>query len=276
MKKTIDHLQIHEGDMQKHHEAAIKKHKNLVPYTKGADMTKYGAAIIGKESATFSKNLTSEQKRDFIMSKIFAQLHAEYATKDKKEGESGKEWYKAYGLCLEHLGYAIDGFSFGRLQSSKTNASISDAAIDALIAAAIFTIPGAEIAAGNAVRKSLSAIKAVDESDDNKTTFFSRSAGHAGEVKFQISAGSANEAGNLSAVLGAYHTTNSTENDNILWVSWQSNNQSVWYSSQMIELDSQIFSYLRTSILKRVEKYLLKYVQLMPIEDENVDGFALK
>ena len=267
MKKTIDHLQIHEGDMQKHHEKAIKKHKNLVPFTLDLDTTKYGSAVIGKEVASFSSNLTQRQRLDFIMSKIFAQLHAEYVSKGSMEGESGKVWYKAYGRCLSHIGYAIDGFSFGELQSTKTNASISESAIEALIAAAIFTIPGAEVAAGNAIRKSLSAIKSADKDGDGEATFFSHSAGHAGEVKFQISAGTLNEAGNVSSVLGAYLTTNSQENTNILWTSWKSSNQSVWYSSQMVELDNEVFSYIRSSMLNRVKKYMEKYVKFVKLAD---------
>ena len=268
MKKTIDHLLLHEGEMEKHHEKAIQKHKNLVPFDINLDTSEYGGAIIGKEVASFSSKMTDRQRLDFIMTKIFAQLHAEHEAKGSMEGESGKIWYKAYARCLSHVGYAIDGFSFGELESHKADASISEVAIQALIAAAIFTIPGAEVAAGNAVRKSLSAIKVADKDGDGKVTFFSHSASHAGEVKFQISAGTLNEAGNVSAVLGAYLTKNSKENTDFLWMSWSSSSQSVWYSSQMIELDDEVFSYIRSSMLERVKKFMIKYVKLIPLADD--------
>ena len=236
-------------------ELADSRHVNFPEITAltALDASKDSA---GKESGfvdagslvSFVSGVSEQSQADVLNSTLLAQLAA---NKKYDREQEAREWYKFYINVLENIGWVLQGFTFTKYQGAGGSLTCEKAVIDILSAVAT----GDQQAV---VAATIDALKNLS-SRDNRVVLFERESHNLHQGNFQIS--SAQESGGVVSMATAAMELNSNEKiTKVLFFSWETATTDLYYGSQMINLNLDVYDQIRGDIVKKLGDKAKKFI----------------
>jgi hypothetical protein len=184
-----------------------------------------------------------------LNSTLLAQLAANFAF--DRENQT-VQWYQKYIEVLENVGWVLQGFAFAKFNSASASFTMDKVVLN--IIAAIAT--GSQLAV---VAPTLDALRKADQGDKALTILDTGgSSGPAGN--FQISGVTIDSDKNTAMTLGSFYYKATENRTRFLFWEWKSTSVNMYYSSQSITLNDQIYAMVRTEVVKKLGDNAKKYI----------------
>jgi hypothetical protein len=217
--------------------------------TLSAANEKESANSVAGSTVSFVAGFPALQKYDVLNSTLLAQLAANYAFDRETATE---QWYRKYLEVLENVGWVLQGFSFAKFNSASAEFTMDKVVLNVI--AAIAT--GGQLAV---VSATLAALRNAGEGDRALTIFDTNgSSGAAGN--FQISGATVDPDKNVSMTLGSFYFKSTEHRSRFLFWSWASTQVNMYYSSQSVTLNDQIYAMVRQAVIEKLGANAQKYI----------------
>ena len=203
---------------------------------------------------SFTDKVKGQQKDDVLNSALFAQLAAEY--KYDRETQTD-DWYKYYAYVLENIGYVMQDFQFQEYQAGGGKFTMDKVVLDIL--AAIAT--DSEVAVA---QKVLNALKNMAGSD-GRIVLFEHSTYKDQAGSFQIIPCNQDDSGQVVMGLVGFHFTARKSSTRFLFFEWDSESIDIYQSAQVVTLNLDVFSAVRSSIVTRLGDKAKTFVMNIPL-----------
>lgn len=214
------------------------------------------ASVVGGSLASFTANLTGQDRSDTKNATLFAQLASDYAFNRQTQP---MEWYDNYVDVLSQIGWNRPGFNFSTYTSSGTTVKMDEAVLTIIAGMAT----GNEIAMINATMESLKEL-----SDDSKqmTVWDSKSSDGA-KGNFQILPCTREDNGDVAMILTGMQFTAKHSEKRFLWFSWKSDSIDIEQAAARFVLNEDVYKTVRAAILEKLGERATKYVAEIPLGD---------
>ena len=203
---------------------------------------------------SFTDNVKGQQKDDVLNAALFSQLAAEYKYDREKETD---EWYKYYAYVLENIGWVMQDFQFQEYQAGGGKFTMDKVVLDILGAIAT----DSEVAVAEEV---LNALKSMADSDGRIVLFehssYSNQAG-----SFQVIPCNQDDSGQVVMGLVGFHFKSTQSSTRFLFFEWDSSSIDIYKSSQVVTLDLDVFSAVRSNIEQRLGDKAKTFVANIPL-----------
>lgn len=207
------------------------------------------ANAVDGSTVSFVSGFPTVQKNDVLNSTLLAQLAANFAYDRETETE---QWYRKYLEVLENVGWVLQGFAFAKYNSASASFTM-DKVVLTIIAALATQVQLAVVTATlNALRQAGDSDKALEVFDAGG------SSGPAGN--FQISGATCDPDKNTSMTLGSFYFRTTEHRARFLFWEWNSQSTNMYYSSQSVTLNDQIYATVRQAVIDKLGENALKYV----------------
>lgn len=202
--------------------------------------TPAAASVDAGQVIAFSPDVTASDHAAVLNSCLLAQLAA-----SKKYDREKKpiEWYGHYSTVLSYCGWVLNGFRFDEYKASSASFGIDTFMLNLLAGLATGSMLSTVTAAINFL-KSLS-------TSDPRSALFSHNSHSGKDGNFQIGACFRNS-GLLTMGLGCSYFSASQAADNFFFLHFESSNSQIYFSTQNITLDLDVYDSVRTAIVKKL------------------------
>lgn len=215
--------------------------------------TPKSASVDAGQVIAFSPDVTAGDKAAVLNSCLLAQLAATYQY--DRETETVK-WYDFYNNVLTNCGWMLNGFQFHEYQSSSASFGIDTFMVNLLAGLATGSMLSTVTAAINFL-KSLSAT-------DPRSLIFDHNSHSGKNGNFQLSACFRNS-NLLTMSLGCSYFSASQSADNFFFLHFESANSHIYFSTQNITLDMDVFNQVKDDIVKKLGNKAKSFIQDLDI-----------
>ena len=203
---------------------------------------------------SFTDKVMGQQKDDVLNAALFSQLAAEY--KYNRETQTD-DWYKYYTNVLENIGWVMQDFTFERYQNSGGKFTMDAVVIDIL--AAIATDD--ELAVAQEV---LAALKSMSDKD-GRIVLFEHNSFNDQAGSFQIIPCSQDDSGQVVMGLAGFHFQEKESQTRFLFFEWDSASIDIYKSTQVVTLDQDVYTNVRSTIVSRLGDKAKQFVANIPL-----------
>ena len=214
------------------------------------------ASVVGGSLASFTANLTGQNRSDTKNATLFAQLAADAAFDRQSQP---MEWYHQYVEVLSQIGWNRPGFNFSSYTSGGTTVQLDQA---------VLTILGG-LATANEIAMVAATMEALKEmSDDSKQmTVWDSKSSDGSKGNFQILPCTREDNGDVAMILTGMQFTAHHSEKRFLWFSWSSDSIKIVQAAARFVLNEDIYKEVRKAIVERLGERATKYVAEIPLGD---------
>jgi hypothetical protein len=214
------------------------------------------ASVVGGSLASFTANLTGQNRSDTKNATLFAQLAADAAFNRQSQP---MEWYDQYVEVMSQIGWNRPGFSFSNYTSGGTTVKLDEA---------VLTILGS-LATANEIAMVSATMEALkDLSDDSKQmTVWDSKSSDGKKGNFQILPCVREDNGDVAMILTGMKFTAHHSESRFLWFSWSSDSIEIEQAAARFVLNEDVYKTVREAILERLGERATKYVAEIPLGD---------
>lgn len=226
-----------------------------------ADVPQSGpaAAIDAGSLLSFTANVSGGHRSDALNSTLIAQLNSDKLF-NRFDADQLIPWYQNYTSVLSHLGWDIQNFNFEHYQASGSTMSVSSALLDILGG----VLSGAEL---KMVAAELQSLAALERNNDPWYQVWDQTTHDQSNCNFQMGSCDDNNGAvnTLAMKLSAYSLKTSSRATRFLWVDYQSSSTDLMYADQVCTLDEDVYSAVRTAVIKKLGDKATQYVANLDI-----------
>lgn len=216
--------------------------------------TGQAAAVDAGSLVSFTANVSPQHRSDALNSTLIAQLNSDklYSRFDPKQLIP---WYQNYTTVLANLGWDIQDFEFEHYQASGSTLSVSSAVLDVLGA----VLSGDDLAM---VASELKSLDALSQNNDPWYDVWDSTTHDQSNCNFQLSSCDDNNGAvdTLVMKLSGYSLQTQTQATRFLWTSYESSSTDLLYASQICTLDEDVYSQVRTAVIKKLGANAAAYI----------------
>ena len=203
---------------------------------------------------SFTNGVKGQQKDDVLNAALFSQLAAEYQYNRETETT---QWYNYYANVMEKIGWVMQDFEFQHYQAGGGKFSMDKVVIEILSAIAT----GNEIAVAQEV---LSALKNLAD-DDGRIVLFEHHSYNNQAGNFQIMPCNQDESGQVVMAMAGFHFKAKEDRTKFLFFEWDSDGIDIYKSVQVVTLDLDVYSVVRSNIVQRLGDQAKQLVDNIPL-----------
>ena len=203
---------------------------------------------------SFTNRVKGQQKDDVLNAALFGQLAAEYQYNRETQTV---QWYNYYSDVMEKIGWVMQDFEFQHYQVSGGKFSMDKVVIDILSAIAT----GDEIVVATEV---LSALKNLAD-DDGRIVLFEHHSYNNQAGNFQIIPCNQDDSGQVVMALAGFHFQAKQDTTKFLFFEWDSDSVDIYKSVQVVTLNQDVYSAVRSSIVSRLGDQAKTLVDNIPL-----------
>ncbi len=214
------------------------------------------AYVVGGSTVSYVGGVSAQQQQDVNNSTLLAALAANYQYDRETQTE---DWYRYYQNVLENLGWDIQSFGFARYTEDDKSIKLDKSAL-AIISA---------MASGNELTVLEQTLEALEDSnpDSDQVSIF-ESNGSEGEAgNFQLSTASTDMNGNVNMALGAFYFKATTHKNRFLFITWESQSISLYFSASRILLVEEIYATVRQDVIDALGDNAQNFVANLQLAD---------
>lgn len=202
---------------------------------------------------SFTSTLKGQQKSDVLNSTLFAQLAA---TKKHDRYKDTENWYKEFANVLNIVGWVLQGFKFDQYRSSEDSFNISQITLELLS-----TLIGEDATLLKTVQATLKGLA----KDSEGLTLFSSKSSSENHGNFQILPCEVDKNGQINVAFIGAHFKASQVSQDYLFVSYSTQDISLFKTAQIFTLDEDIYSQVRDEIIAKLGKNAKENIHNIPI-----------
>jgi hypothetical protein len=234
-----------------------------LPAAKGGVMRKLAMPAAGKPGAyvdeatllSMTENLEPQQRMDVLNSVLLAQLAARHEFDPEKQTE---QFYRKYNEVLANIGWVTQSLKFQRYQSRGTKFTVDAEVINVLLA----VCSGPE---GALIKATLKAVKKAG-ANNSAVTLFEHSSRGGDNGNFRIGL-AANRNGVVVLKQAAIYYANAQNVTSVLFFSFSSASTQFYYGTTTIELNTDVYSQVRSLVIQKLGNHAAHYIQQLPAID---------
>lgn len=214
------------------------------------------ASVVGGSLASFTANLTGQNRSDTKNATLFAQLAADAAFNRQSQP---MDWYNKYVDVLSQIGWNRPGFNFSSYTSGGTTVQLDQA---------VLTILGG-LATANEIAMVTATMNALEGlSDDSKQmTVWDSKSSDGSQGNFQILPCTREDNGDVAMILTGMQFVAHHSETRFLWFSWSSDSIKIEKAAARFVLNEDIYEEVREAIVERLGDRATKYVAEIPLGD---------
>ena len=203
---------------------------------------------------SFTDRVKGQQKDDVLNAALFGQLAAEYQYNRETQTV---EWYNYYSNVMEKIGWVMQDFDFQHYQVNGGKFSMDKVVIDILSAIAT----GNEIVVAQEV---LAALKNLAD-DDGRIVLFEHHSYNNQAGNFQIIPCNQDDSGQVVMALAGFHFQAKKDTTKFLFFEWDSDSVDIYKSVQVVTLDQDVYTVVRSNIVQRLGDQAKELVDNIPL-----------
>lgn len=204
--------------------------------------------------ASFTQNLSGDNKADVQNSTLFAQLASDYAFDRYAQP---MDWYKEYTKVLGIVGWNQPAFAFDTYTSGGTTVKLDEAVLGIL--AAIAT--GDELAM---VKATMEGLRVLGD-DTKQMLIWDAKSNNGSNGNFQIFPVDALPNGDVVMVLDGMQFNASSSHGRFLWWTWESNSIKIQRAATKFVLNEVVYAKVRQAIIDKLGDRAVQLVAEIPI-----------